>query len=616
MAKSRVIMELTGDQAKLLQSLDRTIAKQDKMIQKLRETKRGGQEAATSAGKFADSMDKISANPLKAVAGVLQGAGGVSLANAFQGLIRYAAEAREEIKGVADALKESYEAQRDLWQLADSQAAYEKMTQRERAVMRISGADRVAAGQTLFNLTSLSREAAFEDILRSRAFMDPKVAGGYFTTVSSDTGWGEGIGTAPEVLSGLLQAAKMSKYNTAETASWAVKNVPMWSAAGSSLGTMLGVGAAISTATTSPENQGTIMTNLDKVIRQWRAEGLAYKEGDRPKPPEAPEWDPPEEPTWSTPQAAARGKPKFDKRLREYREDFVEAEKSYEQIRARYMTRDLPEYEKLETEAKKRFQLAQRSVGQDPLESFALMVQDSARYQELVTSNVRFGQGATALVSRIDLARQYGAEIDAQGKSDAFYQRKATQLPAELIRLQSLDKAAQYRELALEDSAIMEQQGEIMEVYAQGLRADRGGNRVMSMIEGGRLDMIGFGSSEMYRAHAGQFLASEIRGRDPQLFTKHLGPYYDAVPGGGLIDRDDKFTPEQFSALLAAIMEIVEQVNAREAEAADALEKIEQNTRRAADAADPTAPATVPRRALVPPAQPPAPLAAPASTGP
>lgn len=178
---AQVVVELTGDEAKLLKSMQNIIEKNIKTKESLRQIGTAGKEAGTNIvnGMSASggSIDKVqsSITKLKAGFGGLVGdLGGVStviaqVTKAWQLYIEAQKEALNSQSGLADT-------NRRLVQIADSPEDLRSLQVRADRASLATGVDRNVSREVLFSARSEGFEQEFEKLIAANQVIDPKAA--------------------------------------------------------------------------------------------------------------------------------------------------------------------------------------------------------------------------------------------------------------------------------------------------------------------------------------------------------------------------------------------------------------------------------------------------------
>jgi len=569
-ARSRVIMEMTGEEAKLLQSYQRAIQQNKEFKRELQGLRRAGRETQDGFSRFGKTMkDAFSPRSVLNLAGTIAGvAGGVSLAGALSKVVAVAGEARQEVQGIADGIKETYEGARALWQVAEGRRGYAELRKETRQSMADEGISRAQAQDLLFNLTSLGQREALPAIVKSARFMDPGTASQYLTTVASKTNFGAAAGNPEQVLSGLIAGAGVSKFNTEQTAEWVTRVAPVLQDLGASQAEMLAVGASISEATPNAETLATYLRAAQKDLANWRDEAIAAAAAaERPaapvapafapgagedlteyqktyegrwaryqqqladyeaehgavttRAPEAPEYAPPERPKSIRPEAHMA----YKEDLAEYEEQYTKDLTAYRQDRQRY---EAELRRAAEDRAKKLKIAAAAEEATGVIGIFETMRQvDPEAYQAATAANVRFKSFAAAFEDGLDKAKQLIPVIDQAIQTGAQYTEK-TATPRVLTEQEQRNRAEQMRTIALEERAQAENRLRTMidynkafaEFTGQSLTATKGWEKA---IETGAT----VAGAERMTREAGEQLVEAIYERQPELYRRHLAA---AVP--------------------------------------------------------------------------------------
>lgn len=579
MPRSSVIMELSGDEAKLLQAYQSAMRQNQKFKRELSDLAKTGRQSQTWFSGFQSHVkEAFSPAGIMSFAGALAGAaGGLSVASALQRVIGLAGEARAEIKGFADGLSESYDSAKAIWTLSASREAYANLTHEQRLAMAQEGINRQQAGDLLFNLKSLGKEDALDEIAKASRFMDPETAAKYYTTVTSPSAYGDAAGIPEQVLSGLLAGAKDSKYNPTETADWVLRVAPSMASIGAGQAETLAVGAGIADATANEEILATYMMTLHKTLAKWKAEAVQAANETTPAPeaPQAPKHSPPKRPTraYSSPQAAQNAELAYQDRLADYEERYAEdmaeyrtKQEGYRQARA--------EWEHSNQEKRRIAEAAQNARG--IIGTFdAMRTQDPEAFEAAQLANVRFGAVSTALEQGgIDKAKDLMPRIEADIQSARLYEQKTAERPRQLTEQQRLRIANETFALAAEPKAEAENQLRTMIAYNKALanltdQSDTLTKGWEKLIDEGAT----VAGTRKARIEATDALLDAMARRRPDVYQQHfqeIAPVeYKKTSDGRMVPYDvnihiEKLTPEIANAIDAAMLDLSrERIDAR-----------------------------------------------------
>ena len=585
MPRSSVIMELSGDEAKLLQAYQSAMRQNQKFKQELSDLAKTGRQSQNWFSGFQNHVkEAFSPAGIMSFAGALAGAaGGLSVASALQRVVGLAAEARAEIRGFADGLTESYDSAKALWTLSASREAYADLTREQRLAMAQEGINRNEAGSLLFNLKSLGKEDALDEIAKAARFMDPETAAKYYTTVTSPSAYGDAAGTPQQVLSGLLAGARDSKYDPTATGDWFLRVAPSMASIGAGQAETLAVGAALADATANEETLATYMMTLHKTLAKWKAEAVQEAKETTPAPeaPEKPTYEPPKRATrvYSSPQAAQNAELAYQDRLANYEERYAEdmaeyrtKEEEYRQARA--------EWEHANQEKRRIANAAQNAHGL--IDTFeAMRTQDPEAFTAAQLANVRFGAASTAFEQGgVKKAKALMPGIEADIKSARLYEQKTSERPRQLTEQQRLRIANETLALAAEPKAEAENQLRTMIAYNKALanltdQSDALTKGWEKLVDEGAT-VAGTREASLQAANA---LLDAMARRRPDVYQQHFQEFapveYKQTTDGRMVPYDvnihlNKLTPEIVAAVQEAMADLSrEKIDARRASELD-----------------------------------------------
>lgn len=434
------------------------------------------------------------------------------IGRAYQTLTQYATQAAEEARSVAQALLETVEGQKRLWQVAESREVYEGLSAQVKTAMATEGMTRQQAQDLAFNLKSLNRMEALPTIAQSARFMDPAVSAGYYTTLSADVNWGRGAGTPQQLLSGLIAGAGASKYNTAETADWMTRAAPTLKNIGATPAEIMGVGAAMSPATANSQTLATYMMSLEKGVSKWKATA-----GDE----------------WAEYQGLKEPKK---------REKFLE--------------------ERAMTEEELRSRAGRAAGATGLIAGFEAMRTDAGAYEDTKTKETEFKRAALALEGALELAKQNTATIEAAFKSDALFRQKTEELPGDIRARSRAAKGASLRELSLEELAGQQELYKYASDAAVAARVASGKSHARALLKedlvgkAADLGAVQFATEKMFEDFAANLpkdifeetMAGQFQRRERTIPASPMLPELHEVT----VDIPRQLNPAQLDALEAA----------------------------------------------------------------
>ena len=576
--KSRVIMEMSGDEAKLLRSYRNAIRDNQKLKDELKDLARTGRQSSDWAGKFGDDIKRaFSPQAVLALAGAITGVGGVVAG--LQKVVQVAGEAREDIKAIADDLIQSYDAARNLWQISQGKTGYAEMRRDQRLAMAKEGLGREEAGQLLFNLESLGQGKHLETIAKAGRFMDPFTASKYFTTIDSPLNFGQDQNTPEQILSGLIAGAGESKFNTAETADWVLRIAPIMADFKTTQAELLAVGASMSEAAFAPEHLATFLRAGHSNLNTWQQQAIANAKGEGAPAPTAPEA--PKKPVYEEPEFKTRvgmsgtalinAKMAYDERVEnekkrhaERMEDYNKDLEKYRKERAEY-EKKLAEWEKSEADRKRIGAAAAGAVGL--IQTFqAMRESDPEAYQQARQANVRFNNFAAALEKGLPEAQALTPQIQAAIDQGQLYRQKVDERPKQLEEQHQQRVAKAQAQLSREDRAEAENRLRTVVDQLQAIAGFTGGSLTLTK---GYEKLLDKGAT-LAGANAATEQATEraydlIARSRPDIYQKHLNEFapvdYVTTSSGRQVPKSveidfEKITPAISNALAGAIAEM------------------------------------------------------------
>lgn len=486
--KARVLMEISGDERKLLLAYQKAMRENQKFKDELKDLARTGRQSSDWATKFGDDIKRgFSPQAVLALAGAITGVGGVVAG--LQKVVQVAGEAREEIKAIADELVQSYDAARNLWQISQGKTGYAELRRDQRMAMAKEGLGREEAGQLLFNLESLKQGQHLDTIAKAGRFMDPFTASQYFTTIASPLNFGQDGNSPEQILSGLIAGAGESKFNTAETADWILRIAPIMADFKTTQAELLAVGASISEAAANPELLATYFRSGHASLNRWQQEAIANAQGEGTPAPTAPEA--PEKPVYEEPEFKLRmgmsdtalinakmaheerveaEKKRHAERMADYDKDMEE----YRQKQAKY-EKELVDWTKSEADRKRIGVAAAGAVGL--VQTFqAMRESDPEAYQQARQAEIRFNNFAAALEKGLPKAQVLTPQIQAEIDKGQLYQQKVDERPRQLDEQHQQRVAKAMVSVALEDKAEAENRLKTAIDQAKALTALTGGS--------------------------------------------------------------------------------------------------------------------------------------------
>lgn len=570
--KSRVIMEMSGDEAKLLRSYRNAIRENQKLKDEMRDLARTGRNTSGSFGKFGDDIKRaFSPQAVLALAGAITGVGGVVAG--LQKVVQVAGEAREDIKAIAEELVESYDAARNLWQISQGKKGYAEMRRDQRLVMDEEGLGREEAGQLLFNLQSLSQGEHLDTIAKAGRFMDPFTASKYFTTIDSPLNYGKDDNSPEQILSGLIAGAGESKFNTAETADWMLRVAPIMVDLKTTQAELLALGASMSEGAFAPEHLATFLRAGHSNLNQWQQGAIANAQGEGAPAPIAPEA--PEKPVYEEPKFRGAVTPArleaYQYRIEDEKERHAERMEDYNKDlekhrgeRAKY-EKDLAAWEKAEADRKRIGAAAAGAVGL--VQTFqAMRESDPEAYQDARNRNVRFNNFASLAEKGLPEAQALTPVIQAEIDKGQLYQQKVDERPRHLEEQHQLRVAAAQASTAREGIAEAENRLKIIISQHEAIAGLTGGSLTVAkgyekLLEKGATLVGADAATEEATERAYDLIAR----RRPETYKKHLDEFapvdYTTTSSGRMVPESinidfDQITPAISNALAGAILEM------------------------------------------------------------
>ena len=276
MAGPQVVIEMSGKEARLWRAQQRIIQQQVQVETGYRRVgqsaRESGQEAAAGAQQSSAGVERV-VGSLASMAATY-----VGISRGFSAVIGAAREAQEEVKGVVEQLKETYDVSKRIWQISEGKQAYETLGAKYKLAMASEGISRPAAEGLTFSAVSLGEEAAIPQIAATARYTDPEAMATFLGQMRSRTAWGKDVATPEQAFAGLNLAAKVSKLNIEESADVLGRGASAWARMGASPQETMATMAGISPAFASAELTATGMRALEAGLSKWRDTAIA--EGD------------------------------------------------------------------------------------------------------------------------------------------------------------------------------------------------------------------------------------------------------------------------------------------------------------------------------------------------
>jgi len=242
----------------------------ERSAQSMRRMDRASDAAGKSAGaafgsKLVRNIDKVAgAIGIGTVAGGLVGA--ITLFKSA------ANEANQEIKSIADNLRQGEESLKRIWQISGSKGEYTNLSTQMKLATALEGLSQEEAGALTFSMKSAGLEKEIGALLPTKRFMDPRLAADFETMMRASYGQKY---TPQQAISGLLTGAEKSAFNVEQTAKLMKEIGPEAKPLGASPGEIAGITAALSYQYSTPEKATTGFRSLVKELKRWKAEATA-----------------------------------------------------------------------------------------------------------------------------------------------------------------------------------------------------------------------------------------------------------------------------------------------------------------------------------------------------
>ena len=581
--KSRVIMEMSGDEAKLLRSYRNAIKENQRLKDEMRDLARQGRQSSDWTGKFSDDVKKgFNPKNVLAFAGALTGIGaaGASVTGVVSKMVGYLKEANEEVKQYARELSESYNTAKKLWQISEGEGEFSKLSDKQRWGMMTEGLTREQAGEVLFDLRSLGQEQSYNQVIKASRFMDVTTAGNYLTTIASEQNFGAAAGTPDQILSGLAAGAATSAMDADDTAKWVLKAAPTMAAAGSTQEEMLALGSLLAVpAEKKSDTLGTWLQSGTETLLTWKKQAIAAG-AEVSEAPTAPTMEAPEMPVYKEPEFRARvgmtgtalinAKLAHDERVEAEKERHAERVAEYDKDQERYKAKQVEYQQKVaEWEAKeeRERQIAKAASGAKGTFGLwkTLRESDPEKYAELSTQGV-FGRLARELEKAAPKVDDTTANIRKEIESGNLFHKLADETPVELTTEQRRLQVQERHKLATEKKQWERKSLEISIGQLKNFGDVTGQPVVKTKAWEELLETGSIWDTKEANLKATRSLFDQYARHEPELYQKHLDSILDVdfkktskglVPYSVDTSKIETVTPEMTTALFAAEEELM-----------------------------------------------------------